>query len=115
AAPVRLIVSAAPAASRETVAGPLAGSIGRPAFKVDIGKSRTALPGQFTLEWNPNEHAFAERTENSVAVVPASQRGADPAPASGAVLAFPALASSASGDQPSRQQHPAHRSPRRAG
>lgn len=120
AAPVRLIVSAAPAANRETVAGPLAGSIGRPAFKVDIGKSRTALPGQFTLEWNPNEHAFAERAENPVAVVPASQRGADPAPASGAVLAFPALGSPAPisptiGDQPSRQQHPAHRSPRRAG
>ncbi|WP_434724572.1 ImuA family protein [Mesorhizobium sp. RIZ17] len=120
AAPVRLIVSAAPSASRETVAGPLAGSIGRPAFKVDIGKSRTALPGQFTLEWNPNEHAFAERTENSVAVVPASARGADPAPASGAVLAFPAVAAPAAISptacgQPSRQQHPAHRGPRRAG
>ncbi|TPI11939.1 hypothetical protein [Mesorhizobium sp. B4-1-1] len=120
AAPVRLIVSAAAAASRETVAGPLAGSIGRPAFKLDIGKSRTALPGQFTLEWNPNEHAFAERTENSVAVVPASGRGADPAPAPGAVLAFPAPASPAvtspaACDQPSRQQHPAHRGPRRAG
>ncbi|RTL91762.1 MAG: hypothetical protein EKK31_34710 [Hyphomicrobiales bacterium] len=115
AAPVRLIVSAAPAASRETVAGPLAGSIGRPAFKVDIGKSRTALPGQFTLEWNPNEHAFAERAENSIAVVPASARGADPAPAPGALLAFPALGSFAAGDQPSRQQHPAHRGPRRAG
>jgi protein ImuA len=120
AAPVRLIVSAAPSASRETVAGPLAGSIGRPAFTVDIGKSRTALPGQFTLEWNPNEHAFAERTENSVAVVPASARGADPAPASGAVLAFPAVAAPAAISptacgQPSRQQHPAHRGPRRAG
>ncbi len=120
AAPVRLIVSGALASNRETVAGPLAGSIGRPAFKIDIGKSRTALPGQFTLEWNPNEHAFAERTENSGAVVPASQRGADPAPASGAVLAFPALAAPApisptAGHQPSRQQHPAHRSPRRAG
>ncbi|MDX8501321.1 hypothetical protein RFM99_23275 [Mesorhizobium sp. VK4C] len=115
AAPVRLIVSAAPAASRETVAGPLAGSIGRPAFTVDIGKSRTALPGQFTLEWNPDEHAFAERTENSVAVVPVPLRGADPAPASGAVLAFAAVGSSAAGDQPSRQQRPAHRGPRRAG
>jgi len=121
AAPVRLIVSAAPAASRETVAGPLAGSIGRPAFTVDIGKSRTALPGQFTLEWNPDEHAFAERrpqeerATNSVAMVPVPLRGADPAPASGAVLAFPAIASPAPGDQPSRQQRPAHRSPRRAG
>ncbi|AZO20889.1 hypothetical protein EJ070_09515 [Mesorhizobium sp. M1E.F.Ca.ET.045.02.1.1] len=126
AAPVRLIVSAAPAASRKTVAGPLAGSIGRPAFTVDIGKSRTALPGQFTLEWNPDEHAFAERrpqeerAENPVAVVPLPLRGADPAPASGAVLAFPAVASPApasptAGDQPSRQQRPAHRGPRRAG
>ncbi|RUW29409.1 MULTISPECIES: ImuA family protein [unclassified Mesorhizobium] len=126
AAPVRLVVSAAPAASRKTVAGPLAGSIGRPAFTVDIGKSRTALPGQFTLEWNPDEHAFAERrpqeerAENPVAVVPVPVRGADPAPASGAVLAFPAVASPAPAspttcDQPSRQQRPAHRGPRRAG
>ncbi|WP_245517221.1 MULTISPECIES: hypothetical protein [unclassified Mesorhizobium] len=115
AAPVRLIVSAAPAAARRTIAGPLDGSIGSPAFTVDIGKSRTALPGQFTLEWNPDEHAFAERTENSVAVVPVPLRGADPAPASGAVLAFPALAAPATGHQPSRQQRPAHRSPRRAG
>ena len=61
AAPVRLIVSSAPAAPRRTIAGPLAGSIGRPAFTVSIGKSRTALPGQFTLEWNPDEHAFEER------------------------------------------------------
>ncbi|RRI02729.1 hypothetical protein EH240_12135 [Mesorhizobium tamadayense] len=132
-APVRLIVSAAPAASRETLAGPLAGSIGRPAFTVDIGKSRTALPGQFTLEWNPDEHAFEERRRgeerrsdeerrpqeeraaNPVAVVPVPVRGADPAPASGAVLAFPAVGSPAAGDQPSRQQRPAHRSPRRAG
>ncbi|MEW6635173.1 MAG: hypothetical protein AB1440_30235 [Pseudomonadota bacterium] len=115
AAPVRLVVSAAPAAARRTVAGPLAGSIGRPAFTVDIGKSRTALPGQFTLEWNPDEHAFAERTENSVAVVPIPLRGADPAPAPGAVLAFPSVASFAAGGEPSRQQRPAHRSPRRAG
>ncbi|UCI08251.1 ImuA family protein [Mesorhizobium sp. B1-1-8] len=121
AAPVRVIVSAAPAASRRTVAGPLAGSIGRPAFTVAIGKSRTALPGQFTLEWNPDEHAFAERSapqeraENPVAVVSASLRGADPAPASGSVLAFPAIGSPAAGGQPPRQQHPAHRRPRRAG
>lgn len=99
AAPVRLIVSAAPSASRQTIAGPLAGSIGRPAFTVSIGKSRTALPGQFTLEWNPDEHAFEERRSreeratNPVAVVPASGRRTHPAPAAGAVLAFPAVAS----------------------
>ncbi|RJT39756.1 hypothetical protein D3227_13180 [Mesorhizobium waimense] len=119
AAPVRLIVSAAPAASRDTIAGPLAGSIGRPAFTVSIGKSRTALPGQFTLEWNPDEHTFEERRQeratNPVAVVPASGRRTHPAPASGAVLAFPAVGSPAAGDQPSRPQRPAHISPRRAG
>jgi protein ImuA len=115
AAPVRLVLSAAPAAPRETIAGPLAGSIGRPAFTISIGKSRTALPGQFTLEWNPDEHAFEERrpreewAENPVAVVPASARGKNPAAASGAVLAFPAVTSPAPGDQPSRQERPAHR------
>ncbi|ESW90903.1 hypothetical protein X770_10965 [Mesorhizobium sp. LSJC269B00] len=126
AAPVRLIVSAAPAKSRRTIAGPLAGSIGHPAFTVSIGKSRTALPGQFTLEWNPDEHAFEERkprekrAENSVAVVPASGGRTDPAPALGTVVAFPAFGSSAAisptaRDQPSRPQRPAHIGPRRAG
>ncbi|PDQ19464.1 hypothetical protein CN311_19295, partial [Mesorhizobium sanjuanii] len=126
AAPVRLIVSAASSASRETVAGPLAGSIGRPAFTVGIGKSRTALPGQFTLEWNPDEHVFEERrageqrAKNPVPVVPASRRRKDPAPASGAVLAFaavgaPAAISPTARDQPSRPQRPAHIGPRRAG
>ncbi|WP_235984472.1 ImuA family protein [Mesorhizobium neociceri] len=121
AAPVRLIVSGAPATSRRTIAGPLADSIGRPAFTVSIGKSRTALLGQFTLEWNPDEHRFEERRpENSVAVVPASRGGADPAPAPGTVVAFPAVGSFAAisptaGNQPSRPQRPAHISPRRAG
>ncbi|UVK39667.1 hypothetical protein LHFGNBLO_001061 [Mesorhizobium sp. AR10] len=116
AAPVRLILSSAPAAPRSTIAGPLAGSIGRPAFTVSIGKSRTALPGQFTLEWNPDEHAFEERrTEDSVAVVPASGRRKDIAAATGAVLAFPTVGSPAPGDQPSRPQRPAHLSSRRAG
>jgi protein ImuA len=116
AAPVRLVLSAAPAAPRSTIAGPLAGSIGRPAFTVTIGKSRTALPGQFTLEWNPDEHSFEERrAKNSIPVVPTSRRGKDPAAASGAVLAFPAVGSPAPGDQPSRQERAAHRRPRRAG
>lgn len=134
AAPVRLIVGPAPAAPRVTVAGPLAGSIGRPAFTITIGKSRTALPGQFTLEWNPDEHAFDERrgderrgdegagqerrAENPVAVVSLSRGRKDPAPAAGAVLAFPAAGASASStarDQPSRQQRATHLGPRRAG
>ena len=119
AAPVRLVLSAAPAAPRETIAGPLAGSIGRPAFTVTIGKSRAALPGQFTLEWNPDEHIFEERrgeegrarewATNPVSVVSASRRREDPAAASGAILAFPAIGSPAAGDQPSRPERPAHR------
>ncbi|TPM27896.1 hypothetical protein [Mesorhizobium sp. B2-3-4] len=131
AAPVRLIAAPAPAVSRETVAGPLAGSIGRPAFTVSIGKSRTALPGQFTLEWNPDERRFDERrgeerqtheqrAEDSVAVVSLSGGRKDPAAASGAVLAFPAAGSPAAisptaRDQPSPGQRAAHRGPRRAG
>jgi protein ImuA len=125
AAPVRLVLSAAPSAPRQTIAGPpLAGSIGRPAFTVSIGKSRTALPGQFTLEWNPDERSFEERragerrqepAANPVPVVSASRRGKDPAPASGAVLAFAAVGSPAAGDQPSPGERAAHRRPRRAG
>ncbi|WP_421917560.1 ImuA family protein [Mesorhizobium sp.] len=131
AAPVRLILTPTPAAARETIAGPLAGSIGRPAFTITIGKSRTALPGQFTLEWNPDEHSFEERrpqkgrkekgwAENPVPVVPASRRGKDPAATAGSVLAFPAVGSSdaissTARDQPSPGERAAHRGPRRAG
>ncbi|QPC90030.1 ImuA family protein [Mesorhizobium sp. INR15] len=120
AAPVRLILSSAPATPRDTIAGPLDGSIGRPAFTVTIGKSRTALPGQFTLEWNPDERVFEERSQeerakNPVSVVPASRGGKDLAAASGAVLAFAAVGSPADGDQPSPGQRAAHRRPRRAG
>ncbi|RWC26595.1 MAG: hypothetical protein EOS70_31220 [Mesorhizobium sp.] len=121
AASVRLVLSAAPSAPRQTLAGPLAGSIGRPAFTVSIGKSRTALPGQFTLEWNPDERNFEERrageerAANPVPVVSAPRRGKDPAAASGAVLAFAAVGSPAPGDQPSPGERAAHRRPRRAG
>jgi protein ImuA len=132
AAPVRLIVASAPAAPRATIAGPLAGSIGRPAFTVTIGKSRTALPGQFTLEWNPDERAFderwgderraeagrKERAKDPVPVVSLSGGGKDPAAASGAVLAFPAVGSSippSARDQPPPGQRAAHLGPRRAG
>ncbi|MER9472306.1 hypothetical protein [Mesorhizobium sp. M0520] len=129
AAPVRLILSAAPAATRKTLAGPLAGSIGRPAFTVAIGKSRTALPGKFTLEWNPDERIFEERRgeqgrsqewaperpKTPIPVVSASRRREDPAAASGAVLGFPGVGSPSAGDQSPRPERPAHRRPRRAG
>ncbi len=89
AAPVRLCVAPAPAAERRTVSGPLAGSIGPPAFRVEIGKSPAARPATFILEWNSHERRFEERRPALPgAVVPASGDRQDMAPAAGAVLAF---------------------------
>lgn len=118
AAPVRLVVSAAPAAPRAILTGPLDDSIGNPAFAVTIGKSRIALPGQFILEWNPHERAFEERRpENSRSVVPAFPVRPDLPAAPGAVLAFePADGKPAAAHhQPAGGERPAHRRPRRAG
>lgn len=117
AAPVRLIVSAAPATSRNTLDGPLAGTIGHPAFTVTIDKSRTALPGEFILEWNPHERTFQERRpENSRAVVSAPFLRSDLAPAAGEIVAFkPARPAVPADHQPSGKQHPAHRRTRRTG
>jgi protein ImuA len=118
AAPVRLVVAPAPSALRETIGGPLSGSIGRPAFTVAIGKSRMAVPGQFTLEWNPDEHIFEEgqekRAADSRSVVSLSRHGTDFAAAPGTVLAF-RQGIEPSDPQPSRQERAAHRRPRRAG
>jgi protein ImuA len=117
AAPVRLVVAPAPAAHRVTLAGPLAGSIGAPAFSVLVGKSRAAPSAEFILEWNSHDLAFQERQpQDSRRLVSVSRPRADPAPASGAVVAFArAGLGAAAGAQPSRQQHPADRRPRRAG
>ena len=120
AAPVRLVVSGAPAAARATLDGRLADSIGQPSFAVTIDKSRSARTGRFVLEWNPDEHAFWQRrTQDTRPLVSAPQRRKDPAPAPGTVVAFASGVSgagkSATGVQPSREQHPAHRGDRRAG
>lgn len=119
AAPTRFIAAPAPAGLRRTVAGPLAQSIGPPGFAIEIGKSRTTLPGKFILEWNTDartlEHRRGELPEDRVAVVSPSRGRADPAATAGAVLAFRPAAGPAAGDQPSREQHPAHRRPRRTG
>ncbi|MCG7508665.1 ImuA family protein [Mesorhizobium retamae] len=125
AAPVRLVVTPAPATLRNTLAGPLDGSIGRPGIAVTVGKSRAAQPGQFTLEWNPDERTFLDRTRSGathqqprdiqnrtkdpVAVVSLSSGRTDPATAARSVLAFTPRQSSSPGDQPSRPQRPAHR------
>ncbi len=64
AAPVRLLVSPAPAAPRQTLDGPLQGSLGPPGLLLTVAKSRTARPGTFTLEWNPYERRLQLRTTN---------------------------------------------------
>jgi protein ImuA len=117
AALVRFVVAPAPATPRATLAGPLAGSIGAPAFTLTIGKSRTALLGQFTLEWNSHELAFQERQpQNTRRLVPLSRPRKDLAAAPGTVLAFASAADEvAARHQSPRQQHAADSGSRRAG
>ena len=121
AAPVRLVVGPSPSALRETMAGPLAGSIGRPAFTVAVDKGSHVGLRQFTLEWNPDERRFEEqrrdeRAKNPLPVVSLPRHGADIAAAPGKVLAFErGRRSGAAGDQPPRQEQPFDRGPRRAG
>lgn len=118
AAPARLLVAAAPAAPRATIAGPLPDTLGRPAFAVTVGKGRAAFPRPFFLEWNPDELSFYERRpQDAGAVVPAPSGRAYPAPAAGTVVAFATVgrAPSGAGGQPPRHERPADRGPRRAG
>ncbi|WP_164749805.1 ImuA family protein [Nitratireductor alexandrii] len=116
AAPVRIAVSPAPAARRSTVSGPVAASIGHPAFAVTVTKSRAAPAGRLVLEWNPDASSFCEiRPEDSGALVAASGHRPDSSAARGAVVALrPAVAAPAAPGQPSREQRPAHRRARRA-
>ena len=117
AAPVRLRVAAADAGLRHTMAGPLSGSIGPPAFTVIADKSRTALPASVTLEWT--HAAFQERDDQHPAlpraVVPLSAGGARDAPPFRQVLAFPGADKPANRVQPPREQHPSGGSARRSG
>jgi len=118
AAPLRLLVAAAPASPRLTLAGPLRGSIGPPAFRVTLSKSRTAMSTAFTLEWNNDIAAFQDRSGPQdigfVVSVPVGGTSAEAAPRS--VLAFPdAAGNPASGVQQERKQHTTHRQLRRAG
>ena len=122
AAPVRLLVSPTQAGLRQTVSGALARSIGPPGFLVSIGKSRTALLGQFIAEWNFDERSLQQRqpdrrqAENPVAMVSLSQRRADHAATSGTVVALqPAGDDAAPRHQPPGVQHAAHRRDGRAG
>ncbi len=109
AAPVRLVVSSAPAGLRRTFEGPLARSIGPPGFTVAVSKNRTAPPTQFTLEWNPHDRNFQERrAENPVPVVPVPQHRARVATKIGTLLAFWSE-EHAAGRQPPGEEFPAHR------
>lgn len=117
AAPLRLIVSPAAAQPRNTLSGPLVGSIGPPAFDVAIGKSRTARPATTTLEWSHG--AFLERPSRHAALPSAvaalSDGGADDAAALRQIVAFPGAGPAAAGLQPSREQHAAGDGARRTG
>jgi protein ImuA len=126
AAPIRLVVSPAPAGLRPTLAGALEGSIGPPAFKISIDKSRTSPPATFTLEWNSEARAFEERdhvpaaddifsAKNIGSLAAAPVDGTDLSPSLREVLAFPPAArNAASGGQPPGGQYATHRRARRA-
>jgi protein ImuA len=99
AAPVRLLVSPAPAGERSLLSGTLAGSIGPPAVTVAITRSRTNMPASATLEWSDDARAFrarepairdsggAGRASHHGAVDAQHQDGSHPAPEMGAGLA----------------------------
>lgn len=118
AAPLRLMVAPAPAAPRLTLAGPLPGSIGPPAFRVTVSKSRTAIPASFTLEWV--DDVFRERHEHvatdPVPLVSASSGRPAAAAAIGKGMAVERLgARPAAGFQPAGEQYPTHRRAGRKG
>lgn len=116
AAPVRLVVAPAPAAPRSTLAGPLSGSIGMPAFGVSVDKSRSAFTGAFIVEWNSHDFSLQERRpQDARRLVSVSRPREDLAATPRSVLAFPQREDAAARPQPSRREHAAHRGSRRAG
>lgn len=116
AAPVRLVVEPAASGLRATYAGSMAGSLGHSAFTVTLSKSRMASPGQFILEWNPDEHRFVDRQpQDSGAVVSVPAVRPRLSPASGSVLAFRETRTAPARLQPPRGQHETHSRPQRTG
>lgn len=119
AARTRLLIEPAPALPRETLGGPLPGTIGRTVFSVTIAKNRLAPARCFTLEWNPHELSFEDighaGTQDTGTLV-AQSRGAAGAPAAaGALLAFSAGGASAPRHKPYGSQFATDRGHRRAG
>lgn len=122
ASPLRLTVASAPSTPRSTLSGPLAGSIGPPAFHVAIGKSRTAIPATVTLEWSHG--AFHDRTSFGAALsgpafpgdlVALPAGGTDDAATLRQVVAFPGPRDAAAGVLEPRRRHPAGGGARRTG
>lgn len=120
AARTRLLIEPAPALPRETLGGPLAGTIGRAVFSVTIAKNRLAPARCFTLEWNSHERSFGYVGHHAGAqdtgTLVAQSRGAAGAPAAaGALLAFSAGGASAPRHKPYGSQFATDRGHRRAG
>ncbi|WP_246703532.1 MULTISPECIES: ImuA family protein [unclassified Rhizobium] len=97
----RFSVEPAPALARPLPDGSvLGGSIGHPAFRLTLEKSRNPAPLSITLEWNAHDRRFApvldtqrpafpgEYAANSGADLPASANRPDRPQALGPVLAF---------------------------
>lgn len=97
----RFSVKPAPAQARPLPDGSvLGGSIGHPAFRLTLEKSRNPAPLSITLEWNAHDRRFApvldtqrsplpgEHPAHSGADLPASADRPDRAQALGSVLAF---------------------------
>ncbi len=116
AAPLRLIARPAPAGLRHTIAAPLPGSIGPPRFRLVLDKSPDGRNGEFLLEWKAHEHSFCDIEPASAGdLVSTAADGSDLARQAGQVMAFPAPRFGAAGAEPSRQERPEDRGPRRTG
>lgn len=114
AAPLRLVVSPEPAAERSTLAGPLRGSIGPPAFHVLIDKNRLSPQAAFLLQWNAGRRIFEEKGHEPaatdtrhLAAVPVDRPDL-PAEA-GEVMAFRRRPGDPAPRQRTSGQRPAHR------
>lgn len=116
AAPLRLLVLPAAATPRSTLAGPLEGTIGLPAFIVTVSKSRAGKPLRLILEWNPDDRAFEERpAQDSRALVSVPAVRSHLPAAAGTVMAFPAGQQSAAARlQPDAEQYAPYRRAQRS-
>ena len=94
---VRLLVEAAPAAHRRIGGFTAAGTIGHPAFRIVVEKSRNPAPFVFVMEWNPDERQFypagrdavhASRPTHPHRSLSAAAGGSDRADPVGRVVAF---------------------------